>query len=119
MDPRISIVREWARNVPIDLREDMAAKLLDRLDRCSDLKLSGSLVLLYRFCEEHAIDLELRLKPDGRGYLFFYRPIDGARAGQEFDLELGDDHSIQAALMRVVIPPIRTEEERVRLETPR
>jgi hypothetical protein len=116
---RIDIIREWARSVPIDLREDLAARLLTKLDAFASSKLSGTLSSLYRFCESEAVDLELRLKADGRGHLAFYRVIDGARRVHEFDLEGDDDHSIHAALMRVKFPPVLSEEDRIRLETPR
>ena len=74
---------------------------------------------LYGFCHDNSLDLEIYLKSDGRGILRFFRWVDDARFGADFDFEHRDEHLPERVLAALEITPVREDAERVRLETPR
>lgn len=72
---------------------------------------------LYSYCHDNSVDVEIRIKCDGRCGMVFERGIDGARHYAEFDFER--DVENLPALPELDWRPVLTPEERVRLETPR
>lgn len=79
---------------------------------------------LYEFCREHALDCEAHVKPDGRMALRFDRYQDRAIFYVELDFDRGSageqtKHLPEYVMANLKIPPVVTEAERVRLETPR
>ena len=71
------------------------------------------------FCREHALDCEGHFKPDGRMRLRFERYQDRAIFHVECDFDHRAEHLPEVVMAKFVVPVVKTQEERVRLETPR